>query len=66
MNPKTPRTDAAVGWGVGGMEVVTSGFARTLEKELNEARAEAENIRDYLCETWEPIPMLLPWEKDEL
>ncbi len=63
----TPETDDKLRH-----SVITNGkavcveFTRKLERERNEARAEAENIRDYLCETWEPIPMLLPWEKDEL
>ena len=45
----TPQTDAAIGnWSYEHHEVVTSYFARTLERELNEAKRQLELQTGYL------------------
>jgi len=70
MNTKTPRTDAFL---FDRMHLIHRGvvadFARQLERDLNEARKEAEKCRDefYIFTlTWCSSPKKkLPWEKDE-
>ena len=65
MNAETPRTDAVAlhegNWDTKALRMMH--HARELERELNAARKEAENLRDYHCNEYEPLPYLFPWEK---
>ena len=67
MNTETQRTDAVAShdgnWGTKALRMMH--HARDLERELNVARKEAENFRDYHCSEYEPSPYLFPWEKVE-
>ena len=50
----TPETDKAVGFGVGGLEVVPSGFARRLERQRDRARLDTARL-DWLADRHNPI-----------
>jgi len=69
MNTKTPETDAFLRDRENLIQKgVVADFARDLERELNEARKEAEGWRDKFYDftlTWCSSPKKkLPWEKD--
>ena len=58
----TPDTDAAARWGsLQGYEIVDTDFARNLERERNEAREMARDMRNQL-EKDSRARLIFPWE----
>jgi hypothetical protein len=57
MNTDTPETESWCGWGIGGLEVVPASFARTLEKQRDEAREELSEWR--ILNGWGGTPEII-------